>query len=133
MLLLLFFFSQGLKHAHYIVVGISSVHAYLKGSHAELDTEAQINVEVVRQEIEEHVVSAKQRDEEEGGLSQASDGQKERNKQREGAGGEATSVRRTFSLNAASSSVTREDVLITGCRSKGDWDIVRHSALGFSS
>lgn len=72
--------------AHYIVVRISSVHAcmcvhvYLKGSHAELDTEAQINVEVVGQKIEEHVVSAKQRDEEESGLSQASVGQKERNK-----------------------------------------------------
>lgn len=52
--------------------------AYLKGSHAELDTQAQINVEVVGQKIEEHVVSAKQRDEEEGGLSQASVGQKER-------------------------------------------------------
>lgn len=53
------------------------VHAYLEGSHAELNTEAQINVEVVGQKIEEHVVGAKQRDEEEGGLSQAPVGQKE--------------------------------------------------------
>lgn len=44
----------------------------LEGSHAELDTEAQVNIEVVRQKIEDHVVSTKQRDEEEGGLSQAS-------------------------------------------------------------
>lgn len=86
-------FSQGLEHAHYIVVRILSVHVcmcvrvYLEGSHAELDTEAQINVEVVRQKIEEHVMSAKQRDEEEGGLSQASVGQKERNKWRERWGG----------------------------------------------
>lgn len=53
------------------------VHTYLEGSHAELDTESQINVEVVGQKIEEHVVGAKQRDEEEGGLSQAPVGQKE--------------------------------------------------------
>lgn len=85
--MLLLLFSQGLERAHYIVVRISSVHAcmcvrvYLKGSHAELNTQAQINVEVVGHKIEEHVVSAKQRDEEEGGLSQASVGQKERNKQ----------------------------------------------------
>lgn len=52
------------------------VHVYLEGSHAELDTEAQINAEVVGQEIEEHVVGAEQRDEEEGGLSQAPVGQK---------------------------------------------------------
>lgn len=45
---------------------------YLEGSHAELDAEAQVNAEVVRQKIEEHVVSAKQRDEEEGGFGQAS-------------------------------------------------------------
>lgn len=51
---------------------------YLEGSHAELNTEAQINVEVVGQKIEEHVVGAKQRDEEEGGLSQTSVGQKAR-------------------------------------------------------
>lgn len=53
---------------------------HLEGSHAELDTEAQLNTEVVRQEIEEDVVSSKQRDEEEGGLSQASVTQKGRNK-----------------------------------------------------
>lgn len=47
------------------------MHTYLEGSHAELDTEAQIDVEVVGQKIEEHVVGAKQRDEEKGGLSQA--------------------------------------------------------------
>lgn len=93
------------------------VRVYLKGSHAELNTEAQINVEVVGQKIEEHVVSAKQRDEEEGGLSQASVGQKERNKWRERRRGEATSVRCTSSLDAASRSVTHEDVLITGCQS----------------
>lgn len=50
----------------------AGVCTYLKWSNAELDTEAQINTEVVRQKIEEHVVSAKQRDEEECGLSQAS-------------------------------------------------------------
>lgn len=49
---------------------------YLKGPHAELDTEAQADVEVVGQKIEEHVVGSKQRDEEEGGLSQASVAQK---------------------------------------------------------
>lgn len=53
---------------------------YLEGSNAELDTEAQANIEVVGQKIEDHVVSAKQRDEEEGGLRQASVAQKERNK-----------------------------------------------------
>lgn len=56
---------------------------YLEGSHAELDTEAQVNVEVVGQKIEEHVVSTKQRDEEEGGLSQASVAKKERNQMQE--------------------------------------------------
>lgn len=54
---------------------------YLEGSHAELNTEAQVNTEVVGQKIEEHVVSTKQRDEEEGGLSKASAAQKDRNKQ----------------------------------------------------
>lgn len=54
------------------------MHTYLEGSHAELNTEAQINVEVVGQKIEEHVVGAKQRDEEKGGLSQAPVGQKGR-------------------------------------------------------
>ena len=53
------------------------VCAYLEGSHAELDTEAQVNTEVVGQKIEEHVVGAKQGDEEEGGLSQASVAQEE--------------------------------------------------------
>ena len=53
------------------------VCAYLEGSHAELDTEAQVNAEVVGQKIEEHVVGAKQGDEEEGGLSQASVAHKE--------------------------------------------------------
>lgn len=55
-------------------------HSYLEGSNAELDAEAQVNAEVVGQKIEEHVVSAKQRDEEEGGLSQPSVAQRERNK-----------------------------------------------------
>lgn len=45
---------------------------YLEGSHAELNIEAQVNAEVVRQKIEEHVVSTKQGDEEEGGFGQAS-------------------------------------------------------------
>lgn len=54
------------------------VQTYLEGSHAELNAEAQINVEVVGQKIEEHVVGAKQRDEEEGGLSQTPGGQKGR-------------------------------------------------------
>lgn len=53
---------------------------YLEGSHAEFDTEAQVNIEVVRQEIEEHVVSTKQRDEEKGRLSQASIAQKGKKK-----------------------------------------------------
>ena len=57
--------------------------AYLEGSHAELDTETQVNTEVVGQKIEEHVVSTKQRDEEEGGLSQASVAQKQRKKRQE--------------------------------------------------
>lgn len=56
---------------------------YLEGSHAELDTEAKANTEVVGQKIEEHVVSTKQRDEEEGGLGQASVAQKKRNKRQE--------------------------------------------------
>lgn len=48
------------------------VCAYLKGSDAELDAEAQADIDVVGQEIQEHVMSAEQGDEEEGGLSQAS-------------------------------------------------------------
>lgn len=59
------------------VCGCVCVCAYLEGSHAELDTEAQVNAEVVGQKIEEHVVGAKQGDEEEGGLSQASVAHKE--------------------------------------------------------
>lgn len=51
---------------------------HLKGSHAELNTEAQVNVDVVGQEAEEHVVGSKQRDEEEGGLGQAPAAQKQR-------------------------------------------------------
>lgn len=58
-------------------------HVYLEGSHTELDTEAQVNTEVVGQKIEEHVVSTKQRDEEKRGLSQASVAQKQRNKMQE--------------------------------------------------
>lgn len=54
-----------------------NLRVYLEGSHAELNTEAQVNTEVVGQKIEEHVVSAEQRDEEEGGLSQASVAQKQ--------------------------------------------------------
>lgn len=46
--------------------------AYLKGSQAELNTEAEVNIEVIRQKIEKHVVCSKQRDEEQGGLSEAS-------------------------------------------------------------
>lgn len=56
------------------------MHVYLEGSHTELDTEAQVNTEVVGQKIEEHVVSTKQRDEEKRGFSQASVAQKQRNK-----------------------------------------------------
>lgn len=56
---------------------------YLEGSHAELDAEAQVNVEVVGQKIEEHVVVSKQRDDEEGGLGQASVAQKHRNQMQE--------------------------------------------------
>ncbi len=59
------------------------MRVYLEGSYAEFNTQAQVNIEVVGQKIEEHVVSTKQRDEEEGGLSQASDVQKERNKMQE--------------------------------------------------
>lgn len=62
----------------YVFVFPPYARTYLEGSHAELNTEAQINVEVVGQKIEEHVVGAKQRDEEEGGLSQTSVGQKAR-------------------------------------------------------
>lgn len=62
---------------------LCSPHVYLEGSHAELNTEAQVNTEVVRQKIEEHVVSTKQRDEEERGLCQAPVGQKQRNKMQE--------------------------------------------------
>lgn len=53
---------------------------YLEGPHTELDTKAQVNIEVVGQKIEEHVVSSKQRDEEEGGFSQAPVAQKQRKK-----------------------------------------------------
>jgi len=52
---------------------------YLEGPHAELDTEAKVHVEVVRQKIKEHVVGSKQRDEEEGRLGQASVEQRQRN------------------------------------------------------
>lgn len=51
---------------------------YLKRSNAELDAEAQVNIDVVGQKIEEHVMSAEQWDEEESGLSQASNAQTER-------------------------------------------------------
>lgn len=65
-----------------ILITILSVYAvhlvYLEGSHAELDTEAQVNTEVVGQKIEEHVVSTEQRDEEKSGLSQASVAQKQK-------------------------------------------------------
>lgn len=54
---------------------------YLEGPHTELDTKAQVNIEVVGQKIEEHVVSSKQRDEEEGGFSQAPVAQKQRKKE----------------------------------------------------
>lgn len=60
----------------YVFVPPPRARTYLEGSHAKLNTEAQINVVVVGQKIEEHVVGAKQRDEEEGGLSQTSVGQK---------------------------------------------------------
>lgn len=53
------------------------VCVYLKGSDAELDAETQANVDVVGQEIEEHVMGAKQGDEEEGRLRQASSSQTE--------------------------------------------------------
>lgn len=53
------------------------VCVYLKGSDAELDAETQANIDVVGKEIEEHVMSAEQGDEEEGGLSQASSAQTE--------------------------------------------------------
>lgn len=59
-------------HCENIECSCRTVQLYLEGSQAELETEPQVNAEVVRQKIEEHVVSAKQRDEEEGGLSQAS-------------------------------------------------------------
>ena len=82
------------EHGQYIAVRLLSVYTcvcvcmYLEGSHAQLNTEAQVNTEVVGQKIEEHVVSTKQRDEEEGGLSQPSVAQKEK---KQDAGGEATS------------------------------------------
>lgn len=53
---------------------------YLEGSQAELDTEAQVDTEVVRQETEEHVVRTKQGDEEQRGLSQTPVAQKQTNK-----------------------------------------------------
>lgn len=53
------------------------VCVYLKGSDAELDAETQANVDVIGQEIEEHVMSAEQGDEEEGGLGQAPSAQTE--------------------------------------------------------
>ena len=59
------------------------VCVYLERTHAELDAEPQVHVEVVGQKIEKHVVSAEQRDEQEGGLRQASVTQKERNNKRE--------------------------------------------------
>lgn len=44
---------------------------YLEGSQAELDAQPQAHVEVVRQEVEDHVMRSKKRDEQQGGLSQS--------------------------------------------------------------
>ena len=49
---------------------------YLKGADAELDAETQVNVKVIRQEVEHHVVGPEQRDEEEGGFSEAPEGRR---------------------------------------------------------
>ena len=92
---------------------------YLKGSHAELDTEAQVNIEVVWQKIEDHVVSPEQRDEEEGGLGEAPVAQKERNKMMQ----EVTLPQGVFqcmsNLNAAPDSSTHAGMLIIRCQSRG--------------
>lgn len=84
---------------------------YLERSHAELNTEAQVNTEEVGQKIEEHVVSTKQRDEEEGGLSKASAAQKDRNKQQEMNLPQGL-IWCISCMNAAPESIMHEDVLI---------------------
>lgn len=95
------------------IIGLNSPHAYLEGSHTELDAETQVNTEVVGQKIEEHVVSTKQRDEEERGLSQASVTQKQRNKMQEVKVPKGA-IYCIFDLNAAS-----DDMLIIRCQSRG--------------
>lgn len=89
---------------------------YLEGSHAELDEEPQVHVEVVGQKIEEHVVSAEQRDEEEGGLSQASVAQKERNNRREVK--RPRGVVQCVSYLNAVRNIMHEDALFAGCQSR---------------
>lgn len=42
---------------------VISPRLYLEGPYAELNAEAQVNVEIVGKEIEEHVVGSEQRDE----------------------------------------------------------------------
>lgn len=91
---------------------------YLEGSHAELDTQAQVNVEVVGQKIEEHVVCAKQRDEEEAGLSQASVAQKKRNKRQEVKIPEGV-IKRMSNPNAAPDSIMHADTIMIRCQSRG--------------
>ena len=45
--------------------------AYLKGAHAELHTQAHVDVEVVGQEVKDHVVGPEERYQQQGRLSQA--------------------------------------------------------------
>lgn len=52
----------------------TSTTVYLKGAHTELNTQTQVHVEVVWQEVEDHVVGSKEWDKKQGGLSQAPGG-----------------------------------------------------------
>lgn len=50
----------------------------LEGAQTQLDAKPQAHVEVVWEEVEDHVMSAEERDEEEGGLGQSPEGRRDK-------------------------------------------------------